>query len=444
MAMPEPESHSTAQSSFRPQPRRTESPASLPAEFASPFVDAACVPPPTLPPADKPVVAELKSSCLGSLLRSLLWVALLSCIGALWFYWRSSPQDSLEGALKLVGRGDYAAAYPLLQEAAAAGLPPAYIPLAHCYAQGKGTAINNEQARFWYNRAELGGAPSATLALADMDFVAGDYASAAKRYAQVEHLLSAEQLFRCARCYHLRVPAVPSNNSADEQMQSAVRYYQLAAAKGNTAAALELGTCYYKGVGTPSSIGAAVKWFSQAAEQGNAEAQFRLAWCLLESGSERESEAVQWLLRSAEQGNIPACYDLAVCYLNGSGVTASPQKAVLWLKKAAELQHPAALRRLAFCYRDGVGLPQNLPQAVQYFALAAEAGDAEAQFNYAWCLHRGYGVQQNLPAALVLYHRAALQGFPPAQDALNSLFTMRFLPENVILLLEKSQNYPKM
>lgn len=432
---------------FRPLPRPDESATELPPEFATAADTAAPPPAPTLPPAVN--APSINATALTGrrhgvrrLGRSLLYAAIISAVGSAWFYWHEqSPQESYDAAIQLVNKGNLAGAFPLLQEAAAGGIAAAYMPLGQCYAQGVGTTANAPVARTWYTKAEQAGVAAATVALADMDFAEQEYPAAITRYRKAELHLNAQQCYQCAEAYHRSAP-----NAADpaDFMQQAMYYYSKAAEQGHAAAAMALGTCCYKGVGCPQSVGAAIKWFTVAAEQGDAEAQFRLAWCLLESAPEQATSAVQWLARAAEQGNAAAAYDLAVCYLNGNGTAASPELAARYLQQAAAQEHPAAMRRLAFCYRDATGLPRDIPQALHYFAKAAAAGDAEAQFNYAWSLHHGYGVQKNLQAALPLYLKAAAQQYAPAQEALHALYLYPFLPEIVQNLLQKSQNYPKM
>ncbi|MBR1996942.1 MAG: sel1 repeat family protein [Akkermansia sp.] len=432
---------------FRPLPGVDAPATDLPPEFAEAADSAVPPPAPTLPaavnaPSTITTAPTVRRHGAGRIVRSLFCAAIISAVGSVWFYWHGqSPQESYDAAIQLVNKGNLAGAFPLLQEAAAGGIAAAYMPLGQCYAQGVGTTANAPVARTWYTKAEQAGVAAATVALADMDFAEQEYPAAITRYRQAELLLNAQQCYQCAEAYHRSAP-----NAADpaDFMQQAIYYYSKAAEQGHAAAAMSLGTCCYKGLGCPQSVGAAIKWFTVAAEQGDAEAQFRLAWCLLESAPEQAATAVQWLARAAEQGNAAAAYDLAVCYLNGNGTAASPELAARYLQQAAAQEHPAAMRRLAFCYRDATGLPRDIPQALHYFAKAAAAGDAEAQFNYAWSLHHGYGVQKNLQAALPLYLKAAAQQYAPAQDALHALYLYPFLPEIVRNLLQKSQNYPKM
>ena len=55
-----------------------------------------------------------------------------------------------------------------------------------------------------------------------------------------------------------------------------MRWFRLAAVKGNASAQSNLGVMYYKGQGIAQDFGEALKWYRLAAEQRNPEAQFNL------------------------------------------------------------------------------------------------------------------------------------------------------------------------
>ena len=51
------------------------------------------------------------------------------------------------------------------------------------------------------------------------------------------------------------------------------------AAAGNIRAQVALGNCYLGGKGVKANFNEAVKWYRMAADKGNTEAQFNLAFC---------------------------------------------------------------------------------------------------------------------------------------------------------------------
>jgi TPR repeat protein len=61
-----------------------------------------------------------------------------------------------------------------------------------------------------------------------------------------------------------------------QDYKTAVKWYRLAAEKGDADAQTNLGTMYDNGRGVPEDNKTAVKWYRLAVEQGNANAQFNL------------------------------------------------------------------------------------------------------------------------------------------------------------------------
>lgn len=440
-----PEPHNTPLNEpFRPVPPCVSGEHALPAEFCAPAeIGAAPIAPPTVQLPETATVTGERTGGNGKRISLLLVsVAILAAAGGAWFYVNrtESPARALDAAAHLVEQGDYAAAFPLLKQAADAEMAPAYIPLAECYTEGLGTEKSLEAAHHWLIKSEQTGNIAATAALADADYEAHNYEFAAERYVKLGDSVTAEQAYRCARCFLF----MAAESDSAEHCSQACDWFKIAANGGHAQAALELAEVYYKGEVEEHSLEAAVKWYSVAAELGLAEAQFRLAWCLMESVPPQNETAVNWLSMAAKQGHPVAAYDLAVCYLSGRGVPRDVSSAVYWLQQAATADYPAAVRRLAFCYRDGTGVPKDIATAVRLFSQAANAGDPEACYNYAWCLYHGYGVQKNPAAAVPFFLQAASARFAPAQMALQDMFIFKFLPDSCAKLLKKSQNYPKM
>ena len=58
-----------------------------------------------------------------------------------------------------------------------------------------------------------------------------------------------------------------------QDYEEAVKWYRLAADRGNADAQCNLGQMYYEGEGVPQDYNEAVNWFQLAADQGNGDAQ---------------------------------------------------------------------------------------------------------------------------------------------------------------------------
>ncbi|MBF0176448.1 MAG: sel1 repeat family protein [Magnetococcales bacterium] len=65
----------------------------------------------------------------------------------------------------------------------------------------------------------------------------------------------------------------PSKSAPPQDDKEAIKWFRLAAEKGDTDAQVQLGEMYHSGRGVPQDDKEAIKWFQLAAEKGNAHAQ---------------------------------------------------------------------------------------------------------------------------------------------------------------------------
>ena len=89
----------------------------------------------------------------------------------------------------------------------------------------------------------------------------------------------------------------------------AVKYYRIAADRGNVDAQFELGLMYNLGDGIKRDVVEAVKWYRKAAEQGSKHAQHNLGTCYeygVGVGSKDLSQAKFWYEKAAAQGDEEA------------------------------------------------------------------------------------------------------------------------------------------
>ena len=214
---------------------------------------------------------------------------------------------------------------------------------------------------------------------------------------------------------------------AFDLLSEAVRYADTAKAieESNdvSRAMLELGICYYAGMGVASNHVEAVKWYRKSAERGYAAAQSNLGWCY-GSGigvAKDVVEAVKWYRRAAEQGFATAQFNLGACYHKGVGVDKDAVEAAKWYRKAAEQENVKAQFNLGLCYCKGIGVSQNDVEAAKWYRKAAEQGQANAQNNLAWCYSEGVGVAKDAVEAVKWYRKAAEQGHAHAVKAIEEL-----------------------
>ena len=117
-------------------------------------------------------------------------------------------------------------------------------------------------------------------------------------------------------------------------------------------AQFNLGNMLSDGKGVVQDYKEAVKWYRLAAEKGNAAAQFNLGNMLKDGKGviQDYKEAEKWYRSAAEQGYAAAQYNLGVMYANGEGVIQDNVMAHMWLNIGASFGDKDAAK-----YRDIVG-----------------------------------------------------------------------------------------
>ena len=128
----------------------------------------------------------------------------------------------------------------------------------------------------------------------------------------------------------------------------AIKYFRLAASRGNAYAQYNLGIIYDYGHGVAKDQAEAVRWYRKAAVQGNADGQTNLGTSYFNGqGVEKDhATAVYWYRKAAEQGFARAQYNLGVAYANGYGTEKNYAESVKWYQKAAQQGHVRAQETL--------------------------------------------------------------------------------------------------
>lgn len=153
----------------------------------------------------------------------------------------NTPRDygkvSEEG-ISLMQRGNYAAAFPLLKEAAEHNIPQAQNALGECYQRGYGVSI--------------------------------DYSKAVSCYLQAANSGNADAQYNLAVCYSRGL-------GVNRNQASAVTYFEKAAVQGHLLAQYNIAECYRNGSGVQIDYSKAAYWYEKAAVQGYAPARERLS-----------------------------------------------------------------------------------------------------------------------------------------------------------------------
>jgi len=161
------------------------------------------------------------------------------------------------------------------------------------------------------------------------------------------------------------------------QYNKVVKMVQPLASDGNPRAQVLMGRCYENGLGVPQDMETAAKWFRLAAEQNYAEAQVQLGY-LYELGAgvpKNDTAVVDLMSRAANAGNAEAQFNLALYRSQGRyGFAKDPDQAFVWAKRSADQGFAQAQRYVGACYEFGVGVPVNPSEAAAWYSKAAAQG----------------------------------------------------------------------
>ncbi len=196
----------------------------------------------------------------------------------------------------------------------------------------------------------------------------------------------------------------------------------------------------------------AVKWFRLAAKKGDKQAQYLFAMLYRngEGVARDDAQAVLWLKLAAAQNQSEAQYQLATMLENARGMhTADLKTALVWYKKSAEADNKAAQLRMAVLLSQGRGVAKNDVQALAWAIKAAStnsmsatsylqrllnrmtakaaAGDALAQFVLARMYQHGDGLNADSKKAEQWLQQSAVNGNAKAQYHLAELLMQRSL-----------------
>ncbi len=196
------------------------------------------------------------------------------------------------------------------------------------------------------------------------------------------------------------------------------------AESGDPAAQTLVGVLHETGQGIKQDYSKAADWYSLAAAQGNSDAAVRLAqFFLLGQGVEQDkSKAADYFEIAANAGLANAQYNLAILYQSGEGRPYDEAKARELLEKAAHGNDPEAQYTLGLSYLEGLSGEPDAGQGAFWLGRAARRGHTSAQVYYGILRFQGRGVDPNEAEAAAWFERAATKGNPVAMNRLARLY----------------------
>ena len=303
--------------------------------------------------------------------------------------------------------------------------------LARCYAEGKGTKQNPEEAAKWYHEAAEANVYEAMYQWAECCEkgigIPTNGEEAFSWYQKASHWGYAREQLKLADCY-LHGIGTPADEK--KALECCLRADQNCGYDWKVK--LRLSEYFGKGIGTEKDLEKAFEYCKEAArelyespfekngyyESYHAEPVMKLAE-LYEKGIGTEmdiSKAFQLYLIAAEEGHAEGMHKAADRYAAGIGTEQKPVEAFAWYQRAAEY-FTEARYKLAMCYMQGFGTRKDEAKAWEVLRMCGPYGDLY--------LAQHYETTGELKAAAEHYCKAAEKGSVEAYEVITTAFWYR-------------------
>jgi len=237
----------------------------------------------------------------------------------------------VEDGFAAYARGDFARAVELWRPYAENGDARAQNFMGDLYFEGQGVKQDFRQALFWFKLAAGKGSAAARYNLGvAAEQGRGLPASAAQATAYYKQAAEAGGVPAMLALARLARASEPPDH------ETALRWTQKAADKGDPQAEDELGTLYRLGKGVEPDLAKAREWYRKAGEQGYAPAENNLGmmYRLGAGGPPDYERAFGWLHRAADHGVATAKFNIGAMYALGLGASKDLVEAYVWYSGA--------------------------------------------------------------------------------------------------------------
>ena len=239
----------------------------------------------------------------------------------------------------------------------------------------------------------------------------GEYESAVKRFREAAKYNYVPALANFGKCYY-------EGKGVNENKMLAMRYFEMAADKGNYLAMHYLGDIYHNGEIVKKSDSLAYGYYSKAAAGGLAQSQ-RMMGRFHEEGifiAPNREKAFEWYMLAAEHNDAEALYKVgmeqveldSINGLSKSKLRKSP--AIDYMRRAARYGNKEAQTFIVKCFAEGKYLKKSRKKSFQWMKSIADLGDVNALMYVAYCHEKGRGTDVNHPLAYRLYKQLAEKG----------------------------------
>ncbi|MBF0371226.1 MAG: SEL1-like repeat protein [Magnetococcales bacterium] len=304
-------------------------------------------------------------------------------------------------------REEYAQAVRWLEQAMVEEEPDAPVYLAEMYLEGQGVEHDELEAAKLFMKAAEGGHTHAQFRLAEL-LIEG-------RGVTQDYDLAMLWLRKSAEAGEVPAKArlgdilASGEGGVEPNPEEAAEWLLEAAEAEDPWARFRLGELYRDGLGVEQDVDLAVKLFQLAASQNEPPAQMALGEAYMEGHGIHQDlqQGAAWFHKAAENGDPWAQVRLAELYAQGRGVVQNSKRATFWNQKASAAGDPLAQYRLGLAMLEGQGVAKNESEGIRLMEQAANSGEREARMKLGELYLQGRGVFKDPEKAAYWFRMAA-------------------------------------
>jgi serine/threonine protein kinase len=253
--------------------------------------------------------------------------------------------------------------------------------------------------------------PERPIPLRRLDSLLAGLRNAEGRLDAASYAEAKQNLVRAAEKGIVSAMLIIGQFSRESDPAEAMKWFELAAAKGSAPAMIEAGLLY-SNLHQPGDDRKALEYFLQAANLGDRVGKYLAGECFYYGkGTPADIPKAVEFLQEAAAMHEPRAMDLLGTYYRRLRQFDQARK---FYEDAAAAGYPLSLSNLGVLYMNGEGVQRSPEVAANLFKQGAEKGDPNAMFFYASCLEDGVGLQKDTKAAAEWFRRSAHAGNPRA------------------------------
>lgn len=296
-------------------------------------------------------------------------------------------------------------AYYWMEKAAENDYEDAYYIIGKSYLEGIVVEANYKKAFHYLSKGYLSLDTNCIESLAEMYlkglYVKKDIYTALELYNKAIEFGDKSIYFRLGKVYE------------DEGLSTqAILIYKQGHEEGNLKCTQRLGVIYYNGEGTEKDLEKAVEYMEMAAAKKEPHAMYVLAvaYYRINKFGDKTDNIVKTLLKEAYELGSPYAGDYLACIMINElkeGKDINKNELLSYIKFGVENNLNESIYKYGYIYEKGIAVEQNYEQAYQYYTRAAKANYVKAMIKLADWYKTGIFLARNIDLAINWYENAA-------------------------------------